>query len=96
MCGKREILKRILFLLFLLGLWASIDLGYNFFYSLIPEANDGITICGFWANLFLPDYGWSRVGYLKLFRNAVSATAIVGVLLFAVTFCKQTNNSSEK
>jgi len=73
----------ILFVLLIIGLWASIDLGYNFLYSLIPEVNDGITICGFWAQLLLPDHGWSRVKYLELFRGAVCLTSLIGIMLIA-------------
>ena len=89
LCCKMRAVERmkkaraVILLLFAIGLWASIDLGYNFFYSLIPEVNDGITICGIWAPLLLPDYGWSRLKYLELFRGAVCLTAIAGVALIA-------------
>lgn len=77
------LLRRVLFFLLFIGLWMTVDLGYNFFYSLIPEVNDGITLCGIWAPLLLPDYGWSRLKYLELFRGAVCLTAIAGVALIA-------------
>ena len=85
MSGKR--VRSVLFCLLILGVWMSIDLGYNFFYSMIPGVNDGITICGFWAQLLLPDYGWSRVRYLELFRNAVVFTAITGIALLMTNLC---------
>ena len=81
--NKAKKLRLVLILLLLVGLWASVDLGYNFFYSLIPEVNDGITIRGFCAQLLLPDHGWSRVRYLELFRGAVSLTALDGIALLA-------------
>ena len=77
------LLRRVLFFLLFIGLWMTVDLGYNFFYSLIPEVNDGITICGFWAQLLLPDHGWSRLGYLKIFRNAAVMTTLIGGALIA-------------
>jgi len=77
-------IKFILLILLLVGIWTSIDLGCNFFYSLIPEINDGITICGFWAPLLLPDHGWSRVLYLELFRNALCFTALIGSTVIGI------------
>ena len=57
----------------------TVDLGYNFFASLIPELNDGIAIRGILSPLIFGDRNWSKVNFFYSF--SISLCITVGVFL---------------
>ena len=67
---------------------AAADLGYNFFASLVPEINDGISVRGVLAPLLFSDHllgdFWSRERFLNAF---VAAAYAVGALAAANVVC---------
>ena len=69
-------------------LLATADLGYNFFASLVPEINDGISVRGVLAPLLFSDHllgdFWSRERFLNAF---VAAAYAVGALAAANVVC---------
>ena len=57
-------LQAVLLCALVLAVLAAADLGYNFFASLVPEINDGISVRGVLAPLLFSDHllgaFWSR------------------------------------
>ena len=70
-------LQKSALLLFAVTVIMSVDLGFNYPHSLNVIENDGITIHGFFAPLLVGDYGWTINKFLLLFKNAVTARALV-------------------
>ena len=50
---------------------AAADFGLTFWYSLIPEVNDGICGPSLLMRLLWGEDGWTRVGYFAVFRGAL-------------------------
>ena len=67
-------------MLFIISLFVSIDLGFNFLWALIPDTNDGITVRTF-INFF-GDSLWSYEQFLKAFE--ISAWITFGLLIVNV------------
>ena len=70
-------LQKFALLLFAVTVIMSVDLGFNYFHSLNVIENDGITIHGFFTPLLVGDYDWTINKFLLLFKNAVTARALV-------------------
>ena len=62
-------LQAVLLCALVLAVLAAADLGYNFFASLVPEINDGISVRGVLAPLLFSDHllgaFWSRERFLS-------------------------------
>ena len=72
---------KILFMtMFIISLFASIDLGFNFLWALVPDVNDGIAVRTF-INIF-GDRLWSYERFLKAFE--ISAWITFGLLIVNV------------
>ena len=84
----QAVLLCALVLAVLAGGEAAADLGYNFFASLVPELNDGISVRGVLAPLLFSDHllgaFWSRERFLNAF---VAAAYAVGALAAANVVC---------
>lgn len=63
--------------LFIISLFVSIDLGFNFLWALVPDVNDGITVRTF-INVF-GDNMWSYERFLKAFE--ISTWVSFGLLI---------------
>ena len=67
-------LQAVLLCALVLAVLAAADLGYNFFASLVPEINDGISVRGVLAPLLFSDHllgdFWSRERFLNAFVAA--------------------------
>lgn len=50
---------------------AAADFGLTFWYSLIPEVNDGICGPSLLMRIFWGEDGWTRAGYFAVFRGAL-------------------------
>ena len=77
-----KIIKIVFMVLFIISLFVSIDLGFNFLWALIPDINDGITVRTF-INFF-GDSLWSYERFLKAFEISIWITfglLIVNVVL---------------
>lgn len=63
-------------------IWITTDLTINYFASLVPEINDGITIRGIWSQLFfgIDGYRWSVLNYYKGFETSLKVTGFIGIL----------------
>ena len=75
-------IKIVFMVLFMISLFVSIDLGFNFLWALIPDINDGITVRTF-INFF-GDRLWSYERFLKAFEISTWITSgllIVNVVL---------------
>jgi len=75
--------------LFLLSLFAAIDLGLNFLKATVPSLNDGIGCFSTLHGLFgiFGDSGWSLEVYLHAFEQSVWAgffLFVINVFLFAM------------
>ena len=72
-------LQAVLLCALVLAVLAAADLGYNFFASLVPEINDGISVRGVLAPLLFSDHllgaFWSRERFLNAFVAAGSAAS---------------------
>ena len=81
-------LQAVLLCALVLAVLAAVDLGYNFFASLVPEINDGISVRGVLAPLLFSDHllgdFWSRERFLNAF---VAAAYAVGALAAANVVC---------
>ena len=81
-------LQAVLLCALVLAVLAAADLGYNFFASLVPEINDGISVRGVLAPLLFSDHllgaFWSRERFLNAF---VAAAYAVGALAAANVVC---------
>ena len=75
-----KIIKIVFMVLFIISLFVSIDLGFNFLWALIPDINDGITVHTF-INFF-GDSLWSYERFLKAFE--ISAWITFGLLIVNV------------
>ena len=56
---------------------AAADFGLTFFYSLIPEANDGICGPSLLMRLLWGEDGWTRARYFEVFRGALLVMLIL-------------------
>ena len=74
-------LQAVLLCALVLAVLAAADLGYNFFASLVPEINDGISVRGVLAPLLFSDH---LLGDLNAF---VAAAYAVGALAAANVVC---------
>jgi len=83
-------LQAVLLCALVLAVLAAADLGYNFFASLVPEINDGISVRGVLAPLLFSDHllgdFWSRERFLNAF---VAAAYAVGALAAANVVCRR-------
>ena len=71
-------IKSISMVILIIMIFISIDLGINFFFSLIPEANDGIANISILYRIFgFYDDWWSRIGFFNVFKNSLWITFIV-------------------
>lgn len=62
----------------------TVDLGYNYFSSLVPEMNDGLTVRGIISSLIFGDSLWSRQWFFEVFACSAAFTggiAAVNLLL---------------
>lgn len=75
-----KIIKIVFMVLFIISLFVSIDLGFNFLWALIPDINDGITVRTF-INFF-GDRLWSYERFLKAFE--ISTWITFGLLMVNV------------
>ena len=75
-----KIIKIVFMVLFIISLFVSIDLGFNFLWALIPDINDGITVRTF-INFF-GDSLWSYERFLKAFE--ISTWITFGLLIVNV------------
>ena len=73
-------IKIVFMVLFLVSLFVSIDLGFNFLWALVPDINDGITVRTF-INIF-GDRLWSYERFLKAFE--ISTWITFGLLIVNV------------
>ena len=73
-------IKIVFMVLFLVSLFVSIDLGFNFLWALVPDINDGITVRTF-INIF-GDRLWSYERSLKAFE--ISTWITFGLLIVNV------------
>lgn len=73
-------IKIVFMVLFIISLFMSIDLGFNFLWALIPDINDGITVRTF-INFF-GDRLWSYERFLKAFE--ISTWITFGLLMVNV------------
>lgn len=73
-------IKIVFMVLFIISLFVSIDLGFNFLWALIPDINDGITVRTF-INFF-GDRLWSYERFLKAFE--ISTWITFGLLMVNV------------
>lgn len=73
-------IKIAFMVLFIIFLFVSIDLGFNFLWALIPDINDGITVRTF-INFF-GDRLWSYERFLKAFE--ISTWITFGLLIVNV------------
>ena len=69
---------------------AAVDFGLTFWYSLIPEVNDGICGPSLLMRLLWGEDGWTRTGYFTVFRGALMAAL---VLMAAAAVCKRNGGS---
>ena len=67
-------------ILLAISLLAAVDLGYDFFFALVPEINDGLTLRGVLAMYIFGDDGWSLARYLYAFTYSVIIATFIGVL----------------
>lgn len=77
---RREKMKtvRIVFLVLLTtSALAAADLGINYFYNLLHEYHDGITICGFMPLLLYGDDLWSLEGFFEQFKRMTTLTMVL-------------------
>lgn len=78
----------------LFSLVANICLAQNYTQSLIPEANDGIGISNFVADIIIVSEYWSTAKFKSYFENSVIITLILIVLLIiSVVFQKKKDRS---
>ena len=73
-------IKIVFMVLFIISLFVSIDLGFNFLWALIPDINDGITVRTF--IYFFGDRLWSYERFLKAFE--ISTWITLGLLIVNV------------
>ena len=68
-------------------LFISIDLGFNFLHSLIPELQDGISSYSVLQRMFgiFGDSGWTKAKFFFAFVNAVWVTFFVVLVNIALT-----------
>ena len=70
--------KTLSMIVLVIMIFISIDLGINFFFSLIPEANDGIANISILYRVFgFYDDRWSRIGFFNVFKNALWITFVI-------------------
>ena len=67
-------------LILALAVLVTVDLGYNFFASVIPEMNDGLTVRGNISSLIFGDQFWSREWFFRAFSYAMVGTGVIAVL----------------
>ncbi len=73
--------------LFLISLFASVDLGFNFLKATVPALNDGIGSFSMLHSLYFGDSGWSLAGYLRAFETSVWICFflfVINIFLFAI------------
>ena len=86
---------QVVFLLLLgLGALAAVDLGCNFFFSLIPEANDGITLRSFLGPLLFGDDYWSRKAFFDAFSGSLYLTVFFIFVNILILFLRLKNKKS--
>ena len=76
-------LQAVLLCALVLAVLAAADLGYNFFASLVPEINDGISVRGVLAPLLFSDHLWALFGPGAFLNAFVAAAYAVGALAAA-------------
>lgn len=82
-------IKIVFVMLFIISLFVSIDLGFNFLWALIPDINDGITVRTF-INFF-GDRLWSYVRFLKAFEISTWITFGLLIVNVVLSFLKSNN-----
>ena len=71
-------IRSISMVVLVIMIFISIDLGINFFFSLIPEANDGIANISILYRVFgFYDDMWSTIGFFNVFKNALWITFVI-------------------
>lgn len=72
-------IRTISLIILLVSLFASIDLGFNFLYNLVPEHLDGYTSHSTLHGLFgiLGDHGWSLSKFYNMFEKSVWFTYLM-------------------
>ncbi|MCM1046394.1 MAG: hypothetical protein NC417_12875 [Candidatus Gastranaerophilales bacterium] len=65
----------------IIALFVSVDLGFNFFYSLIPDYYDGIGCHSVLHSVFkiFGDHGWTAAGFCSAFEKSVWVTFVMAV-----------------
>lgn len=88
--------RMIMIVLFLIMVFVSIDLGLNFLWALVPEANDGISNFSILHGLFgiFGDRSWSYSRYLAAFQKSVWISFVLLIANIAFSFQKRKSNST--
>lgn len=86
-------IRIIALILLLIIVFVSIDLGFNFLWALVPEANDGIGNFSILHGLFgiFGNHSWSYGRYLSAFQRSIWTTFIVMIVNIALAFWKKKN-----
>lgn len=66
-----------LMLILAVSVLITVDLAYNYFFSLMPEMNDGITLRGWFTSGIFGDDGWSRAAFFEAFINSLRVTGLL-------------------
>lgn len=82
-------IKMVFAALFIVSLFVSIDFGFNFLWSLIPDINNGITVRTF-INFF-GDRLWSYERFLKAFEISTWITFGLMIVNVVLSFVKKKN-----
>lgn len=72
----------------LVSVWAAVDFGLTFLYSLIPEVNDGIVGPSFLMGILWGEDGWTRLRYFEVFRGALLLAAVLLPVTLALFACR--------
>lgn len=97
-CGGAAMKRaRIISLIILIiGVFVTIDLGFNFLKSMVPALNDGIGCFSIFqiTGIFEPfgDNGWSQARYLQAFEKSVWITFAIFVENIILTMINSSKN----
>ena len=73
--------------LFIVSLFVSIDLGFNFLWALVPGVNDGIAV-----RTFINSFGdrlWSYERFLKAFEISTWVTFVLLIVNITLSFIRK-------
>lgn len=87
---RRDSMKKIRIVsmvLFIVSLFVSIDLGFNFLWALVPGVNDGIAV-----RTFINSFGdrlWSYERFLKAFEISTWVTFVLLIVNITLSFIRK-------